>query len=85
MNKQERQSEFKPLHEKETQVIAQLEEEKKNMAQAHSESTTLLQEHITTHIVEVITDKSTQVKEKGEELAEKFHILEKAIQGVCTT
>jgi hypothetical protein len=30
-------------------------------------------------IVEVLTDKAAQVKEKGKELTDKFHILEKAI------
>jgi len=30
-------------------------------------------------MVEVLTDKAAQVKEKGKELAEKFHSLEKAV------
>jgi hypothetical protein len=38
-------------------MIAQLEEEKKNMAQVHRESTTLIQEEITTQSVEALTGK----------------------------
>jgi hypothetical protein len=85
MNKQERQAQLEPLQEQATQMIVQLEEEKTSMAHAHSESTTLLQEHITMQIVEALTDKAAQVKEKGKELAEKFHSLEKVVQGAHTT
>jgi hypothetical protein len=34
---------------------------------------------------EALTDKATHVKEKGKELEEKFHSLEKVVQGVHTT
>jgi DNA repair exonuclease SbcCD ATPase subunit len=46
--KQERQAELEPLQEQATQMIAQLEEEKKSMAQAQTEGATLMQEEITT-------------------------------------
>ena len=36
-------------------------------------------------MVEVLTYKVAQVKEKGKELAEKFHILEKVVHGAHTT
>jgi hypothetical protein len=36
-------------------------------------------------MVEALTEKVVQVKEKGEELAGKFHSLEKVVQGVHTT
>jgi hypothetical protein len=36
-------------------------------------------------MVKALTDTVTQVKEKGKELAEKFHSLEKVVQGVRTT
>jgi hypothetical protein len=36
-------------------------------------------------MVESLTEKSTQVKEKGKELEEKFQSLEKALHGVCNT
>jgi hypothetical protein len=36
-------------------------------------------------MVEALTDKVAQVKEKGKELAEKFHSLEKVVQGAHTT
>jgi hypothetical protein len=85
MNKKERQAQLEPLHKQETKIIVQLEEEKTIMTQAHSESATLLQEKITTQIVEALTDKDAQVKEKGKELANKFHSLEKTVQGVHTT
>jgi hypothetical protein len=85
INKQARQAQLEPLQEQATQIIVELEEEKTRMVQAHSESATLLQEQITTQMVEVLTDKVAQVKEKGKELAEKFHSLEKVVQGACTT
>jgi hypothetical protein len=36
-------------------------------------------------IVKALIDKATQVKEKGKELAEKFHSLEKVVQEACNT
>jgi hypothetical protein len=62
-----------------------LEEENTRMQQTHIESATVLQEHITTQMVKALTEKVAQVKEKGEELAGKFHSLEKVVQGVHTT
>jgi peptidoglycan hydrolase CwlO-like protein len=47
-NKQARQAQLEPLQEKATQIIAELEVEKTRMEQAHTESTELLNEHITT-------------------------------------
>jgi hypothetical protein len=61
-----------------------LEEEKKNMAQAQIEGTTLIQEEITTQSMESLTRKSTQVKERGRELVDKFHSLKTTIEGVHT-
>jgi hypothetical protein len=58
-----------------------LEEGKKRMAHAHTESIALLQEQITTQMVKALTNKVVQVKEKGKELVEKFHSLEKDVQG----
>jgi chromosome segregation ATPase len=48
MQKQARQAELEPLQEQTTQVIAQLEEGNTSRAQAQEESTTLMQEEITT-------------------------------------
>jgi hypothetical protein len=62
-----------------------MEEEKTRMVQAHLESATLLQEQITLHMVEALIDKAAQVKEKWKELVEKFHSLEKVVQGMQTT
>jgi hypothetical protein len=76
---------LEPLEEQETQMIMKLEEENKSMSQTHSEGLIVLQEEITSQTVEALTEKSTQMREKGKELAEKFHILEKVVQGVCTT
>jgi hypothetical protein len=42
-------------------MIAQLEEEKKSMTQAHTESATLIHEEITTQSVEALIGKATQV------------------------
>jgi hypothetical protein len=66
-------------------MIAQIEEEKKSMAWAHLEGATLVQEEITTQIVDALIDKVLPVKEKGKELAEKFHNLEKVVQRARTT
>jgi hypothetical protein len=65
--KQARQAELEPLQEKATQMITQLEEEKKNMAQAQTEGATLIQEEITTQSVEALTGKvhAGQGKRKG--------------------
>jgi hypothetical protein len=65
INKQERQAQLEPLQKQATQIIAKLEEEKIRMVQEHSECTTLLQEYTTTQMVEALTDKAAQVKEKG--------------------
>ena len=71
---------MEPLQEQETHIIAQLEEENTSI-----EGETLLQEEITTHIVEVLIEKAAYMREKGKELAEMFHSLEKVVQGACTT
>jgi hypothetical protein len=84
MQKQERQVEVEPLQEQAAQMITQLEEEKKSMAQAHIESATLIHEDITAQSVEALTGKVMQVKMRGRELAEKFQILETTIEGACT-
>ena len=84
-NKKEIQAQLEPLQEQATQMIMQLEEEKTSMAQAHSESATLLHEQITTQIIEALIEEAMQVKEKGKELTEKFHSLENVVQGTRTT
>jgi hypothetical protein len=42
-------------------MIMQLEEEKKNMAQAHIECATIIQEKIIAQELEALTEKATQV------------------------
>jgi hypothetical protein len=51
------------------------------MEQAHTERVELLNEHITASMVEALTEKVVQAKEKREELVGKFHNLEKVVQG----
>jgi hypothetical protein len=53
--KKERQVELEPLQEQVTQMIVQLEEEKKSMALAQREGATLMQEDITVQSVEALT------------------------------
>jgi hypothetical protein len=62
-----------------------LEEEKKNMAQAHAKCTTMIQEEITTQALESLVEKTAQVQERGMELADRLHILEEAVEGVHTS
>jgi hypothetical protein len=68
MQKRKDKCKWNPFKRKQ-HMIAQLEEENKNMAQAQTESATLIQEEITTQSVEALTGKVTQVKERGRELA----------------
>jgi hypothetical protein len=60
-------------------IIVELEDEKKRMDQDHSKSTESPKEHITEKRVEDLIGKVVQAREKGEELEENFHSLEKAI------
>jgi chromosome segregation ATPase len=80
--KHERQEEVEPLQEKVVQLIVQLEEEKRNMEQAQTEGTTLIQEEITMQSVEALTGRVMQVQARGRELADKFHSLAEVVQGV---
>jgi hypothetical protein len=84
-NKQERQTQLEPLQEQATQMIVQLEEEKMSMAHAQSEGNITTGRDNNMQTVEALTDKAAQMREKGKELAEKFHSLEKVVQGACTT
>jgi hypothetical protein len=76
--KQERQVELEPLQEKEAQMIAQLEDEKKIVPQEQTEGATLMQEKVTVQSVEALTGKAMQIREKGKELEETFHSLDMA-------
>jgi hypothetical protein len=66
-------------------MITQLEEENMSMEQAQLEGKKLIQEEITMHTVEALTDKVAQMRTKGKELTNNFHILEKEVQGAHTT
>jgi hypothetical protein len=55
MQKQERKEELEPLQEQATHVIAQLEEENTSRSHEKVESTTLIQEDITTQTIEFLT------------------------------
>jgi hypothetical protein len=57
------------------EMIAQLEEEKKNMVQANIECATMIREDITSQELEVLTKKAVQIHERGRELVDKFHSL----------
>jgi hypothetical protein len=54
------------------------------MAQAHTESATMIHEEITTQSVEALTGKVVQVQARGRELADKFHSLAEVVQGAHT-
>jgi hypothetical protein len=49
---------MEPLQEKAVEMIMQLEEEKKNMAQAQTECTTMIWEEITTQALEALIEKA---------------------------
>jgi hypothetical protein len=57
----------------------------KSRAHAQTESAILMHEEITTHIVEALTRKVSHMREKRKELAEKFHSLDREVQGEHTT
>jgi hypothetical protein len=59
MQRQERQAQMEPLQDQATQMIMQLEEEKKNMVQAQGECATMIQEEITMQALEALTEKVT--------------------------
>jgi hypothetical protein len=63
------------------EMIAQLEEEKKNMVQTQEKCVVIIQEEVTTQALEALTEKSTQVQAKGRELAHKFHSLAEVVEG----
>jgi hypothetical protein len=80
-HKQERQAQMEPLQEKATEMITQLEAEKKNMAQTQVECTTMVQEEVTTQNLEALTEKVVQVQTRGRGLEDKFHSLAEAVKG----
>jgi hypothetical protein len=49
------------------------------------ESGEILKEHITMHIVDIVAEKSVQVKSKVEEISGRFQELEKSVQEAHTT
>ena len=57
INKRARHAHLEPLREQATHIIAEMEEEKTRMVQAHLDNTSLLQEQITTQMVELPTNK----------------------------
>jgi hypothetical protein len=71
---------MEPLQDQATQLIAQLEEEKKNMAKTHAECTTMVQEEITMQNLEALTEKAAQVQIRGRELADKFQSLAEIVK-----
>jgi hypothetical protein len=62
-----------------------LEEEKKNMIYAQTERETLMHDEITLQTVETLTNKDAQIRERGKELKDKFHILAEIFQGAHTS
>jgi hypothetical protein len=44
----------------------------------------MIQEEITVQALEALTEKVVQVQARGRELANKFHSLAEAVEGVCT-
>jgi hypothetical protein len=73
--KKDRQAQMEPLQELATEIIAQSEEEKKNMAQTQAECTEMIWEEITVQVLDALTEKVVQAQIQGRELADKFHTL----------
>ena len=61
-NKQARKPQLEALQEKETQIIVEIEEQKKRMAQYHAERIESLEEHIIAQRVEEFTEKAMQAR-----------------------
>jgi hypothetical protein len=55
---------MEPLQEKAAEIITQLEEKKKSMAQTQEECTTIIQEEVTMQALEVLTKKYVQVMQE---------------------
>jgi hypothetical protein len=58
--KKDRQAQMEPLQELAVEVIAQEEEEKKNMAQTQAECTEMIREEITTQVLDALKEKTMQ-------------------------
>jgi len=80
--KQEGQAELETLQEQATQMIVQLEEKKTSRVQTQANIATLRQEEITVQTIEALIGKDAQIRERGKELKDKFHSIEKVVQGV---
>lgn len=74
---------MEPLQEQAAEIIAQLEKEKKNMAQTQTVCTVIIQEEVTAQALEALTEKAAQIQAKGRELTHKFHSLAEVVEGAC--
>jgi hypothetical protein len=75
---------MEPLQELATEVIAQEEEEKKNMAQTQAECTKMIWEEITVQVLDALKEKATQAQTQERELADKFHTLAGVVEEAHT-
>jgi uncharacterized coiled-coil DUF342 family protein len=80
--KKERQAQMEPLQERATEVIAQVEDAKKNMAQTQAECTEMINDEIAVQVLDALREKTVQAQTQAKELTEKFQALAGEIEEV---
>jgi hypothetical protein len=73
---------MEPLQEQVAEVIAQAEEEKKNMEKIQLECAQMINEEVTTQVVDTLKENTTQVQTQTKELIEKFQTLAGVVEEV---
>jgi len=66
---------MEPLQERETKVIAQVEDRKRNMEQSQAECVDMINDEITVQVMDPLREKTVQAQTQAKELTEKFQDL----------
>jgi predicted nucleic acid-binding Zn-ribbon protein len=73
--KKECQAQMEPLQEWATEVIAQVEDAKKNMAQTQAECAGMINDEIAVQVLDALKEKTVQAQTQAKELTEKFQVI----------
>jgi hypothetical protein len=73
---------MEPLQEWAAEVIAQVEEEKMNMAQTQAECAGMVNDEIAVQVLDALKEKTVQAQTQAMELTEKFQEIAREIDEV---
>jgi hypothetical protein len=79
-DKESRQDQLEPLQEGTQKILNDIDVAKGQIKKNSLESGEFLKEHITMKIVDIVVEKSVQVKSQVEEVSRMFQELEKSMQ-----